>query len=281
MILKLWIVKKGNNLNIKKVVVITGGTSGIGLATVKLFNEKKWKVYAIGRKEPKEGLLPEGVSFLRGDVTNPEEMKISAKLIYETEGRVDVLISNAGFGISGPIEETSNEDAYRLMDTNFMGGFNAVKGVLPYMREVKRGRIVFTSSLAAIMPIPFQSFYSTSKAAINLFAGALDNEVKKFGVRACVVMPGDVSTGFTKAREKFKGGEAYKEMTDHAVSVMENDEKNGMKPSEIAEVIYKAATSKNPKPWYVPGFKYKVFTLLYKIFPMRFIYWLIGKIYVG
>lgn len=265
----------------KKVVIITGGTGGIGLATTKLFCENNWKVYALGRKEPKEGDLPETATFMHADVVKPESLEKAVKSIYEEEKHIDVLISNAGFGISGPVETTLNEDAYRLMDTNFMGGFNSSKAVLPYMRQIGKGRIVFTSSLAALMPIPFQSFYSTSKASLNLFAGALDNEVKKFGIRACVVMPGDVSTDFTKAREKSESKGPYEEMNEHAVSVMENDERNGMRPEQIAGVIYKAATARNPKPWYVPGVKYKFFTLLYKLLPIRFVYWLIGEIYIG
>lgn len=269
------------NGNSAKTVVITGGTSGIGLATARIFKEKNWKVYCIGRDALKAKLLPPGVEFIAADVAKYDRIEEALKSIYEKAGSIDVLISNAGFGISGPIEFTEIDGARSIVETNFMGGFYCAKAVLPYMREKKSGRIVFTSSLAAIMPIPFQSFYSATKAAVNLMAGALDNEVKAFGIRASVVMPGDVRTGFTGAREKSSAGaEIYGEMAKKAVEVMEHDEETGMNPDEIAKSIYKAATAAH-RPWHVPGMKYKFFAFLYRVFPIKLIYKIIGMTYIG
>lgn len=264
----------------RKVAIITGGTSGIGLATAEKFSQMGWEVYSFARKEPTIK-LPENATFVKCDVTDSQNIRDSLEDIYDKEGRIDLLISNAGFGISGPVEFTEEIDAKRILDTNFMGGFLMVKEAIKYMRD-SGGRILFTSSIAAIMPIPFQSFYSSTKAAINLMAGALDNEVKPFGIRVSVVMPGDVKTEFTAAREKsFAGEEYYGEQCRHSLQVMEHDELNGMMPSEIADVFYKAAVDKHPKPWYVPGFQYKLVVLLYRLLPAKFVYWLLGKIYIG
>lgn len=266
----------------KGIAVITGGTGGIGLATAEIFSYENWKVYCLSRKQPLEGVLPERGEFIPCDVTKLNDLEKAFKHIYEREGRIDVLISNAGFGISGSMEFTTEADARRNVDVNFFGGFFATKGVLPYMRKGGKGRIVFTSSLAAVMPIPFQGFYSCTKAGLNLMAGSLDNEVKSFGVRVSVVMPGDVSTGFTAAREKsFIGDEVYGEAVSRSISIMENDEANGMKPEAIGRVIYKAATAKRHRPVYIPGFQYKLFYLLRRLLPTSFAYWLIGKVYLG
>lgn len=263
-----------------KTVVITGGTSGIGLACAKVFSDKEWKVFVIARTKPDESVLPKNTFYIKGDVSDFQSINNAVKEIYYQNNIIDVLISNAGFGISGPVEFTDIEDAKRLMDVNFMGSFYSAKSVLPYMRKNQHGRIVFISSLAALFSIPYQSFYSSSKAAINLLSGALDNEIKPLGIRSCVIMPGDVKTGFTAAREKSTlGSEIYGSAFDRAINVMENDETNGMSPDKIAKVVYKAANSNRVKPWYVPGAKYKLVAFLYRVLPISLVQKLLGKIY--
>lgn len=131
-------------------VVITGGSSGIGKATAELFAEKGWRVFEWSRS----GKSTEAITHISCDVTKPEETKEAARQVIDQAGQIDVFISNAGYGISGAIEFTTSEDAHRQMEVNFFGALNSVQAVLPYMRERKAGRIIFTSSVAAILSIP-------------------------------------------------------------------------------------------------------------------------------
>ena len=258
-----------------KTVVITGGSSGIGKATAAFFAQKGWRVFEWSRS----GTSTESVTHIACDVTNPEETKAAAREVIRQAGEIDVFISNAGFGISGAVEFTTSEDAHRQMEVNFFGALNSVQAVLPYMRERKAGRILFTSSVAAVLSIPYQSLYSASKAAINALALALQNEVRAFGIHVSVLMPGDVSTGFTAARSKSEEGmNAYVNIRK-AVAAMEKDEQGGMEPIQMAKQLYSMATRRCPAPQYIGGAQYKLFCFLDRILPKRFVNWVVGKLY--
>ena len=258
-----------------KTVVITGGSSGIGRATAEWFAERGWRVFEWSRS----GTSTDRVTHISCDVTDPEQTRAAARQVLEQVGTIDVLISNAGYGISGAIEFTTPEDAHRQMDVNFFGALNSVQAVLPHMRERKAGRIIFTSSVAAVLSIPYQSFYSASKAAINALALALQNEVRSFGIRVSVLMPGDVSTGFTAARKKSELGiDAYGNIRK-AVAAMEKDEQGGMSPRQMAAILYRIATRRCPAPQYIGGGQYKIFCLLDRLLPKRFVNWVVGKLY--
>lgn len=258
-----------------KTLVITGGSSGIGLATAMLFHEKGWRVFELSR----HGESHDGIEHVDCDVTEVSSVKQAVQTVLTHADTIDVLISNAGYGISGAIEFTALEDAKRQMDVNFFGAVNAVQAVLPHMRERREGRILFTSSVAAVLPVPYQAFYSASKAAINAMALALANEVREFNIRVGYLMPGDVATGFTAARDKSdKGSDIYTNI-NKAVTAMEKDEQGGMRPEQMAQLFYKMATRRNPSPYYVGGLSYKVFCLLNRILPTRFVNWIEGIMY--
>jgi short-subunit dehydrogenase len=165
------------------------------------------------------------------------------------------------------------------MDVNFMGAVRFTQAVLPQLRRQGFGRIIYTSSVAAQLPVPYQAFYSASKAAINAMALALANEVKAFGIRVSVLMPGDVSTGFTDAREKSTAGEEVYRTARKAITTMEKDERSGMKPVQMAKIFYHIATCRSPRPQYVGGFGYRVLCLLDRILPKRFVNWVEYKLY--
>ena len=258
-----------------KTVVITGGSSGIGKATAAYFAQKGWRVFEWSRS----GTSTESVTHIACDVTSPEETQAAAREVIDQAGEIDVFISNAGFGISGAVEFTTSEDAHRQMEVNFFGALNSVQAVLPYMRERKAGRILFTSSVAAVLSIPYQSLYSASKAAINALALALQNEVRAFGIHVSVLMPGDVSTGFTAARSKSEEGMSAYVNIRKAVAAMEKDEQGGMEPIQMAKQLYSIATRRCPAPQYVGGAQYKLFCFLDRILPKRFVNWVVGKLY--
>ncbi len=258
-----------------KTLVITGGSSGIGKATAELFAARAWQVFELSRS----GQSADGITHIRCDVTHPEDTKTAMAEVIRRAGKIDLLISNAGFGISGAIEFTTPEDAHRQMEVNFFGALNTVQAVLPYMRERRAGRIIFTSSVAAVLSIPYQSFYSASKAAINALALALQNEVREFGIYVSVLMPGDVSTGFTAARAKSEAGEEVYGNIRKAVSAMEKDEQAGMSPASMAQCFWHIANKRFPAPQYVGGFTYGIFCFLDRILPKRLVNWIVGKLY--
>jgi short-subunit dehydrogenase len=152
--------------------------------------------------------------------------------------------------------------------------------VLPVMRQARHGRIVNLSSVAAPIPIPFQAYYSASKAAINAYTLALANEVRPFGVEVCCVQPGDIRTGFTAAREKTsEGDDVYGGRISRSVGKMEHDEQTGMAPEAAARFICRVATKKGVKPVNTIGFAYQSACVLAKLLSARLLNSLVGKIY--
>ncbi len=258
-----------------KIVFITGGSSGIGLAAAKALSQKGCTVYEMSRKPSSY----ENIHHITGDVTKPSEIKTAVDTVISNEGRIDVLINNAGFGISGCAEFTEQEAAEKQMKVNFLGCANVCRYVIPVMRE-SGGRIVNISSVAAAVPIPFQAFYSASKAAINAYSMALQIEVKPFGISVCAVMPGDIKTNFTKAREKqLFGDDIYNGRIGRSVQKMEHDEQNGMSPEKAGEYIAKISLKKRVKPLYAIRADYKFITILAKLLPSGALNFIVGKLY--
>lgn len=258
------------------VIIITGASSGIGLVVAKALADKGHHVYGISRTKIHE----KNIKSVQVDVTDFEQLHTCYREIFDIEGRIDVLINNAGFGISGSIEGTSCEDAKKLMDVNFMGVFHSTKAVLPFMRAAKSGKIIQMSSVASRLAIPFQAFYSSSKAAINAFSEALTIEVQPYGIQVCTLMPGDIKTGFTKNRKKNAlDPSIYKKRIDRSVGVMEQDELNGMDPEIAANVVCSLLSKKRMPLYKTIGFKYKVFVFLHKMLPSKLANQIVGSIY--
>lgn len=240
-----------------------------------LFAERGWRVFELSR----HGQSHDGITHVTCDVCDSTSAQNAIQEVMTQTDRIDVVISNAGYGISGSIEFTDITAAQHQMDVNFMGAVRFTQAVLPVLRQQKSGRIIYTSSVAAILAVPYQSFYSASKAAINAYALALANEVREFGISVSVMMPGDVSTGFTDARDKSTAGEEVYRHANKAISTMERDERGGMKPIQMAKLFYHIATCHSPRPQYVGGFQYRVFCFLDRILPKRFVNWIEHKVY--
>ena len=258
------------------VVIVTGGSSGIGKATAGLFASKGWKVYELSRR----GADCDGVTHITADVTDEKSLASAIGQVYEREQRLDALVCNAGFGISGAVEFTRLEDAQKQMDVNFFGTVRTIQQALPYFRKSGGGHIVNISSMGGPLALPFQAFYSCSKSAVNSLTLALANELRPFNISVCAVMPGDVSTGFTAAREKSdKGTELYGKTIERSVSTMEKDEQGGMKPERIAKKVYRMAQKKHPKPLSTVGLSYKLIAFVYKVLPFSLVNRLVGLLY--
>ena len=258
-----------------KTIVISGGSSGIGLATASLFAERGWCVFELSR----HGVSHDGITHVNCDVCDEKSTKAAIAEGLKQTDTIDVVISNAGFGISGAVEFTDITEAQRQMDVNFMGAVRFTQAVLPQLRKQHFGRIIYTSSVAATLAVPYQAFYSASKAAINAMALALANEVREFGISVSVMMPGDVSTGFTDAREKNSNGEDVYTGANKAITTMERDERGGMNPAQMARLFWHIATCHSPRPQYVGGFSYRILCFLDRLLPKRLVNWIEYKVY--
>ncbi len=259
-----------------KTVVITGSTSGIGRAAAERFLAEGYTVCGISRHAADEG----EIRGYAADVTDEAAVRDAFARILKDVGRIDVLVCCAGSGISGAIEFTRSADAHAQMEVNLFGTDNCVRAVIPHMRERRSGRIILISSVAGIIPIPFQAWYSMSKAALISYTGALRNELRPFRIRVCSILPGDIATGFTAARSKSEAGDdVYRGKIRKAVARMEHDETNGMPPSAVADEIFRQASKRRPKPTVVVGTSYKLLAALIKFLPIRLSNWLVGKLY--
>ena len=252
-----------------EIVIVTGGTSGIGLAAVSALREKGCTVYALSR----HGDIP-------CDVSDEQSARDAVQQILEKEGRIDVLINCAGFGISGAAELTPLETAKRQLDVNLFGTANMVNAVIPAMRRQGYGRIVNTGSVAGFVPIPFQTWYSASKAAIQSYTMAMGNELRPYGITLAAVLPGDTKTGFTAARNKIEDpDDLYAGRIARSVKRMEHDEQNGVPAQKVGDLIAKVALKKRVRPFYIPGFSYNLVAVLIRLLPSGMANKLIGFLY--
>ncbi|MDD2445457.1 MAG: SDR family NAD(P)-dependent oxidoreductase [Clostridia bacterium] len=259
------------------IVIITGASSGIGLATANFLTEKGYKVYGLSRR------LPENSKFenLSCDITDYDAVLQKLNYIFEKEGKIDVLINNAGMGIAGAIEHTENENIQKIFDLNILAVINCSKLVVPFMRAGGGGKIINISSVAGVIPIPFQTCYSVTKSAVDMFSMAFGLEVKDFKIQLTSIMPGDTKSSFVDNRVKNKllEDENYKTRIESSIKKMEKDERKGMSPLCVSKVIYKTIRKKKSPSRITVGFNYKLIVFLSKILPRKFMLYVIKKIY--
>ncbi len=260
----------------RKVAVVSGAGSGIGRAAALKLKERGYTVYDFSRRNRS----PEGVMHVPCDVSDEAAVAAAVAHVIEEAGAVDLLVNNAGFGISGAIEYTEKSDIQRLLNVNLLGCDNMCRAVIPHMRKNGCGRIINISSVAAALPIPYQAWYSAGKAAINAYTLALINELKQFNISVCAVMPGDIKTEFTDSRQKRHcGDDVYKGKIESAVSKMERDEKHGMPAEKVGELVAKLSEKRRIKPMYSVGLQYKLICVLAKLLPASLSNLIVGKMY--
>lgn len=232
------------------VILITGISSGFGKAMAERFSQEGHKVYGTHRRDTEQIT---GVTYIKAESTDEAQVEAAVKQVVDSEGRIDVFINNAGMGVGGPIEFTSNADAQHQMDVNFMGMVKFLHCVVPVMRRQGYGKIICFSSIAGRLGLPFQGFYSASKFAIEGYCQALRLELRKSGVKVVVIEPGDFCTGFTGARTKVADEEAEEAYPSYKASLagMEKDEMTGLKPEFLARKLSGIIKKKNPAYTYI------------------------------
>jgi len=249
----------------KKVVLITGGSSGIGKAIGIHLKEKGYKVYGTTRSKSKYPSFSD-FPLLEMDVRNVETIKSCITSLLALENRIDVLINNAGVGITGPMEETPHEEVLKAFATNFNGPLNVMNNVLPVMREQNDGLIINITSIAGYMGLPYRGIYSASKGALEIVTESYRMETKVFGVKLTTLAPGDFATNIASGRYHTPVYEnsAYRNAYKSTLEAIDADVDSGGDPADVAKKIAKIIETKNPKPHYKVGSFIQKFSLTLK-----------------
>ena len=253
-----------------KVVLITGGSSGIGKAIGEFLFHKGFTVYGTSRNPEKisNSIFP----LLALDVRNVESIKNAVEKVVALSKSIDIVINNAGVGITGPVEETPTDEMRNNFETNFFGPIEVIKAVLPKMREQKSGLIINITSIAGYMGLPYRGIYSASKSALEIVAEAISIEVKPFGINLVNVAPGEFATEIASHRyhSPFIEGSVYETPYKNTLNKMNSHMHTGGDPNDLAVVIYQIINDKNPKLHYKVGaFMQKFSIVLKRILPDR------------
>ena len=248
-----------------KTVLITGASSGIGKSIGLYLISKGYIVYGTTRSLTKNKDF-DAFPLLEMDVRNTVSVSKAIADLLQKEGHLDVVINNAGVGITGPLEETPHEEIVGAFDTNFNGPLHVIKAVLPQMRKQKKGLIINITSLAGYMGLPYRGIYSAAKSALSVMTEALRMEVKDFGVHIVNLAPGDFVTNIAAGRyhtpvhEKSPYAKAY----SSTLQQINEGVNNGENPVMVAKAILKIMRAKKPKIHYKVGTFIQRFSLVLK-----------------
>src|SRR5690625_1160053 len=251
-----------------QVVFITGGSSGIGKAIGELLHEKGYKVYGTSRNSSNypNSIFP----LIDMDVLEITSITKAVSELIEQEGKIDILINNAGIGITGPMEEVPLEEVHHAMQVNFYGPLQVINAVLPFMRDQKAGRILNITSIAGYMGLPYRGIYSASKGALGIATEAYRLELKTFGVEMCSIAPGDFATNIAAGRyhAPIRENSPYKEIYAESLKMMDEHVDEGSDPKQMAEAVHKILQKRKLKVHYKVGSQLqKLSTVLKRILP--------------
>ncbi len=253
-----------------KIVLITGGSSGIGKAIGEYLSERGYQVFGTSRNPEK--ITNSSIPLLKMDVNDTISVEsVISEIINKTE-KIDVVINNAGVGITGPIEETPESEIKKAFDTNFHGPINVIKAVLPQMRKQGFGHILNITSIAGYMGLPYRGIYSASKAALEITIEAMRMETLQFGVKMTNIAPGDFATNIAAGRyhAPILENSPYKEDYGSTLETMNEHVDNGGNPLEMAKVVHKIIETENPRIHYKVGSSLQKFSIVLKrILPDR------------
>lgn len=247
-----------------KVVLITGGSSGIGKAIGEFLFHKGFTVYGTSRNPEK--VLDSIFPLIALDVCDVESIRHAIEKVISISKRIDVVINNAGVGITGPIEEIPTDEMRNNFETNFFGPIEVMKAVLPQMREQQSGLIINITSIAGYMGLPYRGIYSASKGALELVTEAVSMEVKNFGINVITVAPGDFATNIAAGRyhAPLVQGSAYEVPYGVTLKQMDEHVDSGSNPNEMAQAIYDIINAREPKQHYKIGAFMQKFSIVLK-----------------
>jgi NAD(P)-dependent dehydrogenase (short-subunit alcohol dehydrogenase family) len=250
-----------------KVVLVTGATSGIGMATAELLASKGYRVFGTSRDPA--GKTGNGFELLQLDVTSDESVAACVRAVAErTGGRIDVLHNNAGTGVIGAAEEITPEEGMRLFQVNFFGVMRMTNAVLPLMRARRSGTVINMSSSGGVAALPFAALYCATKFALEGYTEALRHELRPFNIAAVVVAPGPVSTpAGDKAMRAERHIPEYADRRKKADDLAVRGIRGGMDPKRVAEVILKVVKAEWPSPRYPVGLQSRATNLPHGLLP--------------
>ena len=235
------------------IALVTGASSGIGEATAERLASAGYKVYGTSRRGAKAGQRP--FAMLSLDVTSDESVEAAVAELIRTEGRIDLLVNNAGFGVApGGAEESSLEQARAIFDTNFFGIVRMTRAVVPHMRRQGAGRIINIGSVLGFLPLPFGALYAATKHAVEGYSESLDHELRTRGIRVSVIEPAYIKTQFdANFLEPDAKLEEYREIRMSFNKLLTKVMATADEPSVVADVVLKATTAARPKLRYTAG----------------------------
>lgn len=236
-----------------KIAIVTGASSGIGQATAELLVNAGYKVYGTSRKGAQA--TPHAYKMITLDVNSEASIDAALKTVIEIEGRIDLLVNNAGFGVApGGAEESSIEQTKKLFDTNFFGIVRMTRAVVPYMRKQGEGRIINIGSILGLIPAPYMATYAATKHAVEGFSESLDHELRIRGIRVSVIEPGYTNTEFeANTQEVDSKLDEYNIARTALAKIIKVAVAGGDDPQVVAKVVLKAANAKHPKLRYAAG----------------------------
>jgi len=275
----------------EKTVLVVGASSGIGRACALHLTRCGYRVFGTTRRSAgdveaalrQEVASPDRLNIITMDVDDVASVKAAIDEVEEQAGRIDAVVNCAGFGMGGSIEDTADDEAKAIFETNFFGTLRVCCAVLPIMRKQRSGTIVNISSIGGRIALPFQGLYSATKFAVEGLTESLGMEVQRFGIRVVLVEPGDFATGFTDNRRSTRNAsenEAYADVCRTALEVVERDERGGASPEAIGRLVARILAARSPRLRYTIGAAFqRVAVLLRIVLPARLFGWGLKKYY--
>jgi NAD(P)-dependent dehydrogenase (short-subunit alcohol dehydrogenase family) len=263
-----------------KVILVTGASSGIGKAIAITFANAGYKVFGASRSV-ESGVIENGITQLQLDVTSEDSIQNALNFIKQKEGRIDVLVNNAGLGMIGALENTSSRQVEEIFETNVYGVLNMCRAVLPIMRNQKSGTIFNVTSIAGLMGLPFRGIYSASKSAVEGFSEALSAEVNQFGIKVIIIEPGDFKTSINENRRIAEiQCSTYEPFQSAVIAQVNREVEKAPNPSLIGEALIKILKKRNPRLRYKVATPFQRFSVFVRdVIPDRWFEKLVKRYY--
>ena len=253
-----------------QIVLVTGASSGIGESIASTLSTKGYQVFGTSRKIS-SGAMHKGFTMVQMDVNDEKSVQEGIAWIVQQAGSIDVVVNNAGLGMLGPVESISDEEAKQIFQTNVFGVLNVCRNVIPLMRAQQFGYLINITSIAGMMGLPFRGIYSSSKFAVEGFTETLSQELQQFGIRVCLIEPGDFKTSINENRKVVKNLDpVYAAQCEEAQRRVNQEVSASPTPEAMGHLVHKILQTKRPRFRYRAANVFQRFSLtLKRILPSR------------